>query len=43
VGTLAPKAWTDFLPLRSDPLAEIRNTRSVESVSIAGNRMPERK
>jgi len=42
VGTLEPKAWADFLVLRSDPLADIGNTRSLESVWIAGNRVPGR-
>jgi imidazolonepropionase-like amidohydrolase len=42
VGRLEPKAWADFLVLGSDPLADIRNTRSVESVWIAGNRAPSR-
>jgi imidazolonepropionase-like amidohydrolase len=42
VGTLAPKAWADFLVLRKDPLADIANTRSLESVWIAGNRVPGR-
>jgi imidazolonepropionase-like amidohydrolase len=42
VGTLEPKAWADFLVLRSDPLADIRNTRTLESVWIAGNRVPAR-
>ena len=43
VGTLEPKAWADFLVLRSDPLADIGNTRSLESVWIAGNRVPGRR
>ncbi len=40
VGKLEPKAWADFLVLRTDPLADIRNTRTLESVWIAGNRVP---
>ncbi len=42
VGTLEPKAWADFLVLRSDPLVDIRNTHTLESVWIAGNRVPAR-
>jgi imidazolonepropionase-like amidohydrolase len=42
VGTLAPGAWADFLVLRDDPRTDIRNTHSLESVWIAGNRVPER-
>jgi imidazolonepropionase-like amidohydrolase len=42
VGTLEPGAWADFLVLDADPLADIRNTKSLESVWIAGNRVPRR-
>ena len=42
LGRLEPGAWADFLVLRADPLADIRNTRSLESVWIAGNRVPAR-
>jgi imidazolonepropionase-like amidohydrolase len=42
VGRLEPGAWADFLVLGSDPRNDIRNTRSLESVWIAGNRVPER-
>jgi len=41
-GTLAPGAWADFLVLGADPLADVRNTRTLESVWIAGNRVPPR-
>ena len=41
LGRLEPGAWADFLVLRADPLADIRNTKSLESVWIAGNRVPE--
>ena len=40
VGTLEPGKWADFLVLQADPLADIKNTRAVESVWIAGNRVP---
>jgi len=39
VGTLEPGAWADLVVLRQDPLADIRNTRTLESVWIAGNRV----
>ena len=39
VGTLEPGAWADLLVLGQDPLADIRNTRALESVWIAGNRV----
>ena len=42
VGTLEPGAWADFVVLTADPLADIRNTRSLESAWIAGNRVPPR-
>lgn len=41
VGTLQPGRSADFVVLTRDPLANIRNTRSIESVWIAGNRVPE--
>jgi imidazolonepropionase-like amidohydrolase len=40
LGTLQPGRWADFVVLRQDPLADIRNTRTLESVWIAGNRVP---
>ena len=43
VGRLEPGAWADFLVLKADPLADIRNTRSLEAVYVAGNRVPARK
>jgi imidazolonepropionase-like amidohydrolase len=42
VGTLEPGRWADMVVLRQDPLADIRNTRTVESVWIAGHRVPAR-
>jgi len=42
VGTLSPGAWADFVVLGQDPLGDIRNTRTIESVWIAGNRVPSR-
>jgi imidazolonepropionase-like amidohydrolase len=40
VGTLEPGKWADFLVLAEDPLVNIANTRSFESVWIAGNQVP---
>jgi imidazolonepropionase-like amidohydrolase len=37
VGTLAPGAWADLLVLDHDPRQDIRNTRQISSVWIAGN------
>lgn len=37
IGTLEPGTWADFLVLGADPLEDIRNTRSIEQVYIAGN------
>ena len=41
-GTLEPGKWADFVVLTSDPLVDIENVRSIDSVWIAGNRVPER-
>jgi imidazolonepropionase-like amidohydrolase len=43
VGRLEPGAWADFLVLKADPLADVRNTRSLEAVFVAGNRVGARK
>ena len=40
VGTLAAGKWADFVVLGSNPLDDIRNTRTIESVWIAGNQIP---
>ncbi len=42
VGTLERGKWADFIVLTEDPLADILNSRSIESVWIAGNRVPDR-
>ena len=42
VGTLEPGAWADFVVLSADPLVDVRNSRSLEAVYIAGNRVPGR-
>lgn len=40
LGTLEPGRWADFLVLDADPLENIQNTRKLNSVWIAGNRVP---
>jgi imidazolonepropionase-like amidohydrolase len=39
VGTLSAGKWADFVVLGQDPLADIRATRSIQSVYVAGNRV----
>jgi imidazolonepropionase-like amidohydrolase len=40
IGSIRKGAWADFVVLGRDPLKDIRNTRSVASVWIAGNQAP---
>jgi imidazolonepropionase-like amidohydrolase len=40
VGTLQPDRFADFLVLTRNPLEDIKNTRSIESVWISGNTVP---
>jgi imidazolonepropionase-like amidohydrolase len=40
LGSLAPGKWADFVVLGGNPLDSIANTRKLESVWIAGNRVP---
>ena len=39
LGTLQPGKWADFLVLDANPLADIRNTRQIDSVWVAGRRL----
>jgi imidazolonepropionase-like amidohydrolase len=39
LGTLEPSKWADLIVLNSDPLKDIKNTRTIESVYIAGNKV----
>lgn len=39
LGTLEPTKWADFVVLNADPLANISNVRTIDSVWIAGNRV----
>lgn len=40
VGELKPGAWADFVALERNPLQDIRRTRSIAGVWIAGNAVP---
>jgi imidazolonepropionase-like amidohydrolase len=40
VGTLEPDKWADFVALDADPLADISNVKKIDSVWIAGNKVP---
>jgi imidazolonepropionase-like amidohydrolase len=37
LGTLEPTKWADFVVLDANPLADIRNTRKIRAVYIAGS------
>lgn len=37
IGAITKSAWADFVVLERDPLKDIRNTRGIHSVWIAGN------
>jgi imidazolonepropionase-like amidohydrolase len=39
VGALEAGTWADFVVLDADPLRDIRNTRRIDSVWIAGRRL----
>jgi len=39
VGTLVPGNWADLVVLRANPLDNIRNTRTIDSVWIAGGKL----
>jgi len=39
IGSIQPGAWADLVVLNSNPLNDIRNTRTIDSVWIAGNRV----
>lgn len=42
IGTLEKGAWADLVVLEKNPMDDIRNFRAIESVWIAGNRVPGR-
>ena len=39
LGTLEPGKWADLIVLGKNPLLDIKNTRTIESVMIAGNKI----
>jgi len=39
IGVITKGAWADFVVLERDPMKDIRNTRSIASVWIAGNQV----
>ena len=39
-GIIAKGAWADLIVFDRNPLADIRNTKSIHSVWIAGNQLP---
>ncbi len=39
IGALTQGAWADFVILNQDPLTDIRHTRAIASVWIAGNQV----
>jgi len=41
LGTLEPGKWGDFNILTANPALDIANTKTIESVYIAGNRVPD--
>lgn len=41
IGTLEPGNWADFNILGSNPAVDILNTKTIEQVYIAGNRVPD--
>jgi len=41
IGTLEPGRWADFSILNANPAIDIANTKTIETVYIAGNRVPQ--
>ncbi len=41
VGTIEKDKWADFIVLNEDPLADVGKMRSIDSVWISGNRVPQ--
>ena len=39
LGTLAPNMWADMIVLEKNPLEDIRNSRTIRGVYIAGNKV----
>jgi imidazolonepropionase-like amidohydrolase len=41
IGTLEPGKWGDLLVLDANPAEDIANSKTIASVWIAGNRVPD--
>jgi imidazolonepropionase-like amidohydrolase len=39
LGTLEASKWADLIVLGANPLRDIKNTRTIEAVYIAGNKV----
>ena len=39
LGTLQPGKWADLIVLNANPLADVMNTRKIDSVWMAGRRL----
>jgi imidazolonepropionase-like amidohydrolase len=39
LGTVQPGKWADLLVLNANPLTDIRNTRKIDSIWIAGRKL----
>ena len=42
LGTIEPGKWADLLVLNANPLDDIKNTRKIDSVYVAGNRVSDK-
>jgi len=42
LGTLEVNKWADLIVLNKNPLVDIKNTRTINAVYIAGNRIHEK-
>jgi imidazolonepropionase-like amidohydrolase len=41
LGTLQPGKWADLVVLKANPLDDVRHTRQIDSIWIAGRRLPD--
>ncbi|MCG8414649.1 MAG: amidohydrolase family protein, partial [Pseudomonadales bacterium] len=41
IGTLEPGRWADFIVLSENPAEDIANTKFIDEVYVAGNRVPD--
>ena len=42
LGTLEKGKWADFVVLDANPVDDIKNTRSIDSVWVTGHRVPDK-